>query len=66
MATFEKDCCVREYHIYQRVWDAAIDETLTSGENRLMRVIDMQWQLRRTALLLVTYRGKFHVIVHYS
>ena len=29
MATFEKDCCVRGYHVYQRVWDAAIGETLT-------------------------------------
>ena len=26
--TFEKDCCVRGYHIYQRVWDAAIGENL--------------------------------------
>ena len=29
MATFEKDCCVRGYHVYQQVWDAAIVETLT-------------------------------------
>ena len=28
MATFEKDCCVRGYHVYQRVWDAAIGENL--------------------------------------
>ena len=29
MATFEKDCCVCVYHIYQRVWDAAIGENFT-------------------------------------
>ena len=29
MATFEKYCYVRGHHIYQRVWDAAIGETLT-------------------------------------
>ena len=29
MATFEKECCVCGYHIYQRVWDAAIGENLT-------------------------------------
>ena len=34
-----------------------------AGKNQLMRVIDMQWQLQRTALLLVTYRGKFHMSV---
>ena len=28
MATFEKDCCVREYHIYQQLWDSAIGENL--------------------------------------
>ena len=28
MATFEKDCCVRGYRVYQRVWDAAIGENL--------------------------------------
>ena len=26
---FEKECCVRGYHVYQRVWDAAIGENLT-------------------------------------
>ena len=29
MATFEKECCVRGYHVYQRVCDAAIGENLT-------------------------------------
>ena len=40
MATFEKDYCVHGYHVYQRVWDAAIGENLT--ENQQTRVIDMQ------------------------
>ena len=31
MATFEKDCGVCGYHVYQRVWDAANGETLTCG-----------------------------------
>ena len=29
MATFEKGCFVRGYHVYGRVWDAVIGEHLT-------------------------------------
>ena len=28
MATFEKDYCVRGYHVYQLVWDGAFGENL--------------------------------------
>ena len=28
LETFEKECCVRGYHQYQAIWDAAINEEL--------------------------------------
>ena len=43
--TFEKDCCVRGYHIYQRVWDAGmlqLVKILSAGENQQTKEIDMQ------------------------
>ena len=28
MGEYERDCCVRGYHVYQEVWEAAVDEVL--------------------------------------
>ena len=67
MATFEKDCGVCGYHVYQRVWDAANGETLTCGReltNKSDRYAVAVMKDSRD--LLVTCRRKFHVSVHYS
>ena len=29
MATFEIDCCVRGYHVYQRLWTSTVGENLS-------------------------------------
>ena len=28
METFERELCVRGYHVYQRIWTAAVEEVL--------------------------------------
>ena len=65
MATFEKDCCVRGYHIYQWVWDAAIGENLTCRREPTNESDRYAVAVMKTALLLDTCLGKFHVFVHY-
>ena len=34
VATQEIECCVRGYHVYQEVWEAAIDEELICRPER--------------------------------
>ncbi len=33
METFEKEMCVRDYHVYKAVWEAAVREELSVGRS---------------------------------
>ena len=62
MATFEMNCSVRGYHVYQPLWTATIGDNLTCRQEPTK---DMQWQLLKTTVLLDTFLVKFLVSVHF-
>ena len=44
MGEYERDCCVRGYHVYQEIWEAAVGECSHVKDNRRMLQTDTQSQ----------------------
>ena len=39
MEVFERDCCIRSYHVYNEIWRVAIGEKLECDKNQKNHVI---------------------------
>ena len=63
MEEYGRDCCVRGYHVYQEIWEAAVGEVLVC-EREPRNVEDRYAVAVKTEQLSDTCRGKYHAFVH--
>ena len=52
---FDLEDCMHEPHVYQQVWPATEEESLSCKEREATESIVLLWQLGRVAILLVTF-----------
>ena len=65
METFQKESCVRGYHIYKELWDAVVGEELECQRERGNGTDLYAVAVIKTLLTLATYHEGFLGYVHY-